>query len=257
MKGDVFSSGTLIKRVCKSCNFTKRADCFSVADRSGNRRGVCNSCINYKKHPEQWMKNCMRKKLYARGKRQCTICLSVKELCFFHNDFKGRVHNNKKSYCADCGTKMTKSYVSRNRHKKAKWDKTYRQTHREVLNERYYSSLKSNPQKKIAHSLRTGLQRVLKRKGQTKVGSVIGSIGCSKEQLVSHIEGQFYPNRETGEDMTWDNHGQHGWHIDHIRPLCSFDLEDPEDFAKASHYSNLQPLWAKENLSKNGRWGDE
>lgn len=41
-----------------------------------------------------------------------------------------------------------------------------------------------------------------------------------------------------------------GWHIDHIKPLCSFDLKDKVQFKEACHYSNLQPLWAKDNLNK-------
>ena len=57
--------------------------------------------------------------------------------------------------------------------------------------------------------------------------------------------------------MTWSNHGVNGWHIDHIRPLCSVDLENQKDFAEVSCYLNLQPLWSKENLSKSGRWDKE
>jgi hypothetical protein len=50
--------------------------------------------------------------------------------------------------------------------------------------------------------------------------------------------------------MSWDNHGKHGWHIDHIRPCASFDFSDPEQQQQCFHYSNLQPLWAGDNLSK-------
>jgi hypothetical protein len=56
--------------------------------------------------------------------------------------------------------------------------------------------------------------------------------------------------------MTWENWALDGWHIDHIRPCCSFDLTDPEQQKKCFHYSNLQPLWAEENWSKGGKWVD-
>ena len=52
--------------------------------------------------------------------------------------------------------------------------------------------------------------------------------------------------------MSWDNRNQ--WHVDHIKPLCAFDLTDPEEQAAAFHYSNLQPLWALDNMRKGGRW---
>lgn len=52
--------------------------------------------------------------------------------------------------------------------------------------------------------------------------------------------------------MTWDNYGKGSdkWNIDHIRPLASFDLTDPIKFKQAVHYTNLQPLWQKDNLKK-------
>jgi hypothetical protein len=52
--------------------------------------------------------------------------------------------------------------------------------------------------------------------------------------------------------MSWQNYGE--WHIDHVRPLASFDLSDPAQQRAAFHFSNTQPLWAKENLAKSDRW---
>ena len=50
--------------------------------------------------------------------------------------------------------------------------------------------------------------------------------------------------------MNWKNYGFRGWHIDHIKPLSSFDLSDRNQLLEACHYTNLQPLWWYENLSK-------
>ena len=72
-------------------------------------------------------------------------------------------------------------------------------------------------------------------------------VGCSMDQLKEHLERQFT------EGMTWDNYGFYGWHIDHIIPCVSFDLTDIEQQKKCFHYTNLQPLWAKDNLSKGSR----
>jgi hypothetical protein len=53
--------------------------------------------------------------------------------------------------------------------------------------------------------------------------------------------------------MSWDNWTTDGWHIDHIKPLASFDLTDRQQLLLACHYTNLQPLWAIDNLSKGDR----
>lgn len=88
-------------------------------------------------------------------------------------------------------------------------------------------------------------------KGKAKPDSAIRALGCTVEELRRHLEAQFQPG------MTWENWRRDGWHIDHVRPLASFDLTDPEQFRAACHYANLQPLWAPDNLSKWCHYGTE
>lgn len=75
-------------------------------------------------------------------------------------------------------------------------------------------------------------------------------VGFGLDELRKHLEGQF------AEGMTWENHGD--WHIDHRRPIASFDFASPEDpgFKKCWALDNLQPLWATENMSKGARYAD-
>jgi hypothetical protein len=93
---------------------------------------------------------------------------------------------------------------------------------------------------RLAHVLRSRLGSAIKK--GSKRGSAVDDLGCSIEQLKTHIETQFAPG------MSWGNWGS--WHIDHIKPLSSFDLADREQFLVACHYSNLQPLWQHDNQVK-------
>ena len=70
-------------------------------------------------------------------------------------------------------------------------------------------------------------------------------IGCSTDYLLNYLESQF------DDEMSWSNYG--AWHLDHIFPCCSFDLSNEEEQRVCFHYSNLQPLWAIDNLMKGGR----
>ena len=67
-------------------------------------------------------------------------------------------------------------------------------------------------------------------------------LGCSIEFLKQHLESQFT------DGMNWANYGK--WHIDHILPCASFDKSKPEEQSKCFNYSNLQPLWALDNMCK-------
>jgi hypothetical protein len=102
---------------------------------------------------------------------------------------------------------------------------------------------KNDPAYRLVQNLRRRVRSALKGIG-AKSDTTMNLIGCTGEELKAHIESQFK------EGMTWDDYGVHGFHIDHIKPCASFDLTDPEQQKECFHYTNLQPLWAKDNLSK-------
>jgi hypothetical protein len=108
--------------------------------------------------------------------------------------------------------------------------------------------LAEDPQFRLAHNCRTRINIALRSQLTSKRWRSPELLGCTVTQLMEHIEKQFQPG------MTWDNWSRDGWHLDHIRPLSSFDLTDPDQQKRAFHHSNLQPLWASENLSKGDSW---
>ena len=114
----------------------------------------------------------------------------------------------------------------------------------------------NDPSFKIRINLSSRLGRWLKSLDVKKKAKTMELVGCSKGFCKRHLEKQFYPHPITGEKMTWNNHSNKGWHIDHIIPFESFKKEDLNDIElqkKIMHYTNLQPLWAEENLKKGGK----
>ena len=77
-----------------------------------------------------------------------------------------------------------------------------------------------------------------------KGSSVLQLLGCSIDELKAHLEARFTAG------MSWGNYGALGWEVDHVRPVASFDLTDPEQQRRCFHYTNLQPLWWLENRRK-------
>lgn len=112
-----------------------------------------------------------------------------------------------------------------------------------------YKRYGSNPlNRKLAINLRGRLSQAVRN--NYKSGSAVKDLGCSINDLKIRLESMFYPHPDTGEMMSWNNYGKFGWHIDHIKPLCKFDLTDEVQLKEACCYINLQPLWRKDNLEK-------
>lgn len=130
----------------------------------------------------------------------------------------------------------SRAYYARNRGVRIAYTTAYSQNLR-----------KTDPAYRLMHNLRNQTRHGMARAGGTKSHRTIEYIGCSFKELRSHLEKQFRPG------MIWENYGP-VWHVDHIRPCASFDLSDPEQQRACFHFSNLQPLFAEENLKKGAKW---
>lgn len=133
------------------------------------------------------------------------------------------------------------------------YNRRYATTDRAKKTRREYANArrKSDANFKLAYLLRTRLIVALKRAAapkstRAKSGAAIALLGCTVDEARAHLESLFQPG------MSWANHGE--WHIDHVRPLALFHLNEPAQLAEACHYTNLQPLWKAANLSKSKKY---
>jgi hypothetical protein len=161
---------------------------------------------------------------------------------------KGKILNYKEKFYLthkEDKSKYNMEYQKLNRTKISDQQKGYYQKNRQKIIKRNNQYTKNKRSKDSNFRLRCNLSRrfLLALKGSYKLKTTMKLVGCSLEQLKQHLENQF----KLG--MTWDNYGK--WHVDHIRPCASFDLSKPSEQFKCFHYTNLQPLWAEENLRKN------
>lgn len=153
---------------------------------------------------------------------------------------------------------LKKRYYQKNKHKCRAIIKAWTIKNRERVNaskrrrsktEAYKIRAKkwlSRPHARVAHNQRKRLARAAL--GRFCKPSTFDALGCSGEFLKFWIESKWKPG------MSWENYGKTGWHIDHIRPLASFDLTQEKEQKLAFHFLNLQPLWAHENLSKSDKY---
>ena len=165
-----------------------------------------------------------------REKYRNIIALKKKEYAKKH---KEKIIEYKRQYYLKNKEGKIKEYKEKNRDKIALSHTTY-------LMGKYNTDI----QYKLRSLLRGRLWFAIKR--NKKAGSAVRDLGCTISELKFYLEGKFT------DGMSWDSFGE--WHIDHIIPLSFFDLSNREQFIKACHYTNLQPLWAKDNLSKNKKF---
>lgn len=171
-----------------------------------------------------------------RTSNYCTICKNKIDLESYHRN-KEKRRQYTKEY-----EKQNPDKLKKNRLQTKKWlkDRPY------YMNDWYKEKLSTNIDYKIIHNLRERLRVALQNNSKgTKTKDMLG---CSVEEFKQYLESKFT------EGMNWGNYGRKGWHIDHIKPCISFDMSDPEQQKQCFHYTNLQPLWWKDNLKKHSKY---
>ncbi len=218
-----------ISRVCKRrlCNniFTpkKRKDQVFCSDRCTDIQGK-----------EDWKKRNKERYLKSERKR--------KKKKYANDDSyskKIKIRSNARYHNLSDDEKFERNKKNREREKK---DITKRRKYfRDYQNKRN----KEDIGHRLAGSLRARLRAAFKAKNTTKSFSTVQLIGCTIPELKKHLKSQF------SKGMNFKNYGK--WHIDHIRPINSFDLKVISQQLECFHYSNLQPLWEQENLRKGAK----
>ncbi len=138
-----------------------------------------------------------------------------------------------------------KEYKANNPEKVKACQKQAKLNHKDrvkAYNKNYIAKKRQNIDFRLKSNLRSRLSSVIKNRCNVKGSLVFEYLGCSSEEFRFYLESKFK------DGMTWENYGLNGWEIDHIVPISSALSQD--DFKKLSHYTNLQPLWLKENRSK-------
>lgn len=189
-----------------------------------------------------------RENFYAKGARfksECKLCSKESKRKYTESNYQ-KIRDRDKEYYY-----LNKDRIAQRRSdryyenpssyndKKKKWN-----TANLGLLREYYKKKREDPHYRIAGNLRTRVGIAFK--GISKSQSTMELLGCDIEFFIMYISSLFT------EGMSIDNYGL--WHIDHIRPCCSFDLTDVTQQKICFHYTNLQPLWAKDNFSKGGKF---
>lgn len=142
----------------------------------------------------------------------------------------------------------TKEWYANNREKHAVARRKWHVKNRGRVNANLRRKMAEDINFRLGVRLRVRLGMALRSQAsQSRILSAVNDLGCSLDEFREYIAAQFQPG------MSWDNWGIDTWHLDHKRPLASFDLTDPEQLRIAIHFSNYQPLWAKDNLRKGAR----
>lgn len=219
----------------------------------------CSTCEEYKEaHPENFYRDRSKSDGFN---TVCKKCASVRDRKY-REDNRSVIRKRKRDYYTknlEAIKTRDRIYYENNKEKKLEYAKKYRGDNKEKLsashkrwaqeNKDYVNSYKrrmykEDPNFAIAGRIRNRVRDALA--GKDKSASTQELTGCDWKFLVKYIASLFT------DGMSWENRSE--WHIDHIKPCSSFNLVDPEEQRKCFHYTNLQPLWAEDNLKKGAKF---
>jgi len=174
----------------------------------------------------------------------------------------------KSAMCRKCMKEYQKQYRKEKIDEVKEWRKKYYQRKRNEVgfletrqkyldewkekNKQHIRNYDNNYYKKedrnIIKKMRARLHCALKNGRGVKKKNTIDYLGCTIEEFKLYLKSKFT------EGMTWDLLMCGEIHIDHIRPCSSFNLTKEDEIEKCFHYKNMQPLWAKDNLTKGANY---
>lgn len=221
-------------KICKTCCVEKEDVDFSKNKNSKDSfQSSCKKCMS-KKSRDWALKNKEKVKINKANYYAKNIIKKSDSIKEYMQEW--RLNNKDKT------SKYNKDWALKNND----YQKKYRKINKEYISKKYTERLDNDFIFKYSHNIRNLIRCSFKRgcKGIYKKGLKTESIlGCSIDYFLQFISEKF------SEGMNIENHGE--WHLDHITPISSAKNED--DLIKLNHYTNFQPLWAKDNLKKGNK----
>lgn len=228
---------------CIKCLETKNLDDFSK--RKDSKDGYRNDCkLCRTKDPNQKEKN---RKYYNQNRENLLNKSKIRKSEKIDPNSKIRtirrmffLCNENQSVCTKCMTIKEKERFIKDKSRKNGLSAQCN----ECKNKYYKNRKKEDILYRLSTTIRSMISSYIKSCGIKKSKKSEEIIGCKFTDFKIHLESKFV------DGMTWENYGL--WHIDHIIPISYAKSE--KDIYRLNHYSNFQPLWAKENLSKGNRF---
>ena len=236
-------------KLCRTCDTVKMLEDFAITKRNTGqgRTSKCKDCQNkYSKSYYAIDTNRQRKQAVGKEWREANIEEVLARAARYREENREKINKTirdhyQKNKDSEHYKKVKYEYYENNKEKKEVKRKEWRENNREKVRRADREYKKNNPQAALASVLRGRLNKAIKK--GFKTGSAVDDLGCSIEKLMKHLESKF------DDKMNWQNRGKY-WQIDHIYPMIEADLNDRVEFLAVNNWRNLQPLSAKDNISK-------